>query len=117
MSTPTDNPFYQPAENSGWCLASRVESVWRHVMHDLLGYRDYCESTPQFEHIDYAYTGDATDECVAKGEALWKHLMSRFGGTDNMGQVVLTGWGVEAPHAGGPGRMSTITRRREMWSR
>lgn len=115
------NPVYL---HDTYCLASRIESVWSHVMHDLLGYKDYCESTTEFNHIDYAYTKDATDECVKRGEALWKVLITRFGGADNMGEAKLTTWGgtgldsmPKTPGPGGPGVISCITRRRELWDK
>jgi len=88
-------------------LSARIESTWLFVMHDLLGYQDYCDSTTQFEWISYAYTKDAPLEVQAKGEALWKHLMCVLAGHEKHGQLVGLS---QAP-------MSTVTRRRALWDK
>jgi hypothetical protein len=97
-----------PTLNPQLGLAARIEGTWRRIMHDVLGFRDFCESTTQFNYIDYSYTKDCPEAFRDAGQLLWSILLEKFGGSDNHGEVH---WPKE------PGKMNTVTRRRELWEK
>ncbi len=84
-------------------MSARIEMIWSDVM-GFNGWRNFCESTTEFNNIGYAYTRDCPDNVKDYGERLWKVLMVPLQVEGD--EVRLSQW-----------PMNTVTRRRELWDK
>lgn len=91
--------------NPNLYLSARISNLWNKIMI-IFGYNDFCESTTQFNWINYNYTNDAPPECIEMGEKLWKLLFEYLGKDGVGGQVEI-----------GKSPMSTVSRRHKLWNK